>query len=140
MTYDDIIWHVNKKADDERWIESDIITSYNEVMSDVNYYLNATYPFLDYKDYDGSTEFDYLPDDYVYKVIIPGIVVKRFESDNDGDSTPMTWKQDYQRALYDLQRDYIGQVPEEYQLDYGGNFTVADSEVDYDNLGDAYDI
>lgn len=73
--------------------------------------------------------FDYnmIPDKYIRTVIIKGAAFKFFIKDEEGIETAQQYGRDYQIALFNMQRDYMTEIPEEYKVD---NLAYVDTNIE----------
>ncbi|MCQ2968535.1 MAG: hypothetical protein MJ191_00160 [Clostridium sp.] len=64
--------------------------------------------------------YDVIPEKYIRSVIIPGAAYKWFSVDEEGASTAPLFQQEYEKARFEMLRDYIDLVPYEFQNDLTG--------------------
>ena len=67
--------------------------------------------------------YDLFPDKYIRSVVIPGAAYKWFSVDEEGASTAPLFQQEYEKARFEMVRDYIDLVPYEFQNDLSGAIT-----------------
>lgn len=95
------------------------------VIDDINASLNSEFPTFgelsENTDYSGDTEYDYFPEKYVRNVVIKGTAYKFYIMDEEGMDTAERFNYDYEKALFEMIRDYSEQVPEEYMSDSTGS-------------------
>lgn len=99
------------------------LLSYNELVpfldktvDDINTELNTKFPvFSELEQF--STEYTFIPDKYIRTVIIPGAAWYYYVMDEEGSNAALQYQTDYNRGMFFLIRDYLQQVPEEYQCD-----------------------
>ena len=58
--------------------------------------------------------YDFFPDNYIRSVVIPGAAYKWYSVDEEGASTAPLYQVEYEKAKFEMVRDYIDQVPYEY--------------------------
>jgi len=61
--------------------------------------------------------YDFFPDKYIRSVLIPGAAYKWFSVDEEGASTAPLLQAEYEKARFEMVRDYIDYVPYEYVND-----------------------
>lgn len=67
--------------------------------------------------------YDLFPDKYIRSVLIPGAAYKWFSVDEEGASTAPLFQAEYEKARFEMVRDYIDIVPYEYVNDTSGAIT-----------------
>lgn len=67
--------------------------------------------------------YDVFPDKYIRSVVIPGAAYKWFSVDEEGASTAPLFKAEYDKARFEMLRDYLDLVPYEYQNNLSGAAT-----------------
>ena len=67
--------------------------------------------------------YDVFPDKYIRSVVIPGAAYKWFSVDEEGASTAPLFQQEYEKARFEMVRDYMDYVPEEFIKDNTGAIT-----------------
>lgn len=60
------------------------------------------------------SNYDFFPDKYIRSVVIPGAAYKWFSVDEEGASTAPLMQAEYEKARFEMVRDYIDYVPYEY--------------------------
>ena len=139
----------NEKLAGEMFEYSEIVPYLDLVIDEINADLSATFPafseftetgFPGYKEalyttYDVQgrpvsvdnnkkaavyQNYDLFPDKYIRSVVIPGAAYKWFSVDEEGASTAPLFQQEYEKARFEMVRDYIDLVPYEFQNDLSG--------------------
>ena len=64
--------------------------------------------------------YDFFPDKYIRSVVIPGAAYKWFSVDEEGASTAPLFQAEYEKARFEMLRDYVDLVPYEYQNNISG--------------------
>lgn len=67
--------------------------------------------------------YDLFPDKYIRSVVIPGAAYKWFSVDEEGASTAPLFQQEYEKARFEMLRDFVDLVPYEYQNNLTGAIT-----------------
>lgn len=67
--------------------------------------------------------YDLFPDKYIRSVVIPGAAYKWFSVDEEGASTAPLFQAEYEKARFEMVRDYMDLVPYEYQNNLTGAVT-----------------
>lgn len=128
MLLQDIVKGVNEKLAGEQLPYSKQERFLDEVIDDINAVLNSKFPVfsevINYYGHKGTEEYSYFPDQYIRNVVIKGAAYKYFIADEEGMSTAEMYGYDYDDALFKMQRDYLEQVPEEYQSDSTGSVVI----------------
>lgn len=142
MTKQMITYLFNEKLAGEQFRYSEIVSFLDLVIDEINADLSACYPALSmfepetfpgYKkelyttyDSDGTEiidekkqqdvyeDYDLFPDKYIRSVLIPGAAYKWFSVDEEGASTAPLFQQEYEKARFEMLRDYIDYVPFEF--------------------------
>lgn len=141
----------NEKLAGEMFNYSEIVPYFDLVIDEINADLSAKFPtlsefiptlFPDYKkelyttyNEDGTTtieltkqaqvynNYDVFPDKYIRSVVIPGAAYKWFSVDEEGASTAPLFQAEYEKARFEMLRDYLDLVPYEYQNNLSGAAT-----------------
>lgn len=137
----------NEKLAGEMFNYDEIVSFLDLVIDEINADLSSKFPtfseftptqFPDYKasEYtkeDGTIDtviktqvynnYDLFPDKYIRSVVIPGAAYKWFSVDEEGASTAPLFQQEYEKARFEMVRDYIDFVPPEYVDDNTGAIT-----------------
>ena len=137
----------NEKLAGEMFNYDEIVSFLDLVIDEINADLSSKFPtfseftptqFPDYKaelytNEDGSIDttkraavynnYDLFPDKYIRSVVIPGAAYKWFSVDEEGASTAPLFQQEYEKARFEMVRDWIDFVPLEYIQDNTGAIT-----------------
>lgn len=128
MLVNDIVKRVNQELAGEQLVYTRIKSFLDEVIDDINANLNSTFPtFSDLgESVEGGlvTDYNYFPEKYIRSVVIKGAAYKFYIMDEEGEQIAQMYNYDYQLALFHMVRDYIDQVPEEYQSDSTGSIRL----------------
>lgn len=73
-----------------------------------------------------NLDYNYFPDRYIREVVCKGAAYKFYIMDEEGIATAEQYGYDYEKALFVMQRDYIEQVPVEYQADSKGSVVISE--------------
>ena len=95
----------------------------DKAIDDVNTRLNTKFPTLTdvmfTYDEEGNlkqgTDYTAIPDKYLRTVVIPGAVFKYFITDEEGAAVAPKYEEEFLKGLFYMERDYLEQVPIEYQ-------------------------
>lgn len=141
----------NEKLAGEMFEYSEIASFFDLVIDEINADLSAKFPSLSeftpalfpgYKaelytkvDEQGNVtidaaaqqavyqNYDLFPDKYIRSVVIPGAAYKWFSVDEEGASTAPLFQVEYEKARFEMTRDYMDKVPYEYVDDTSGAIT-----------------
>jgi len=141
----------NEKLAGEMFKYDEIVPYFNLVIDEINADLCSTFPTLseftptlhpDYKAEEYTTfhedgtitidtvkqakvynNYDVFPDKYIRSVVIPGAAYKWFSVDEEGASTAPLFQAEYEKARFEMLRDYLDLVPYEYQNNLTGAVT-----------------
>ena len=113
----------------EQLVYNQLAPFFDEVIDDINTQLNSTFPAFTEIDLDtlspGEVDYNYFPDKYLRSVVAIGAACKFYTMDEEGISTADQYYTKYQQNLFYMLRDYIDQVPEEYQSDSKGSVVIS---------------
>ena len=111
----------------------DIYVYMDKVIDDINSRLQATFPLMsDWVDYvtkynqlNPDTPLDQsrytaIPDRYLNSVVRVGVARFFYMKDEEGESVASDYFREYEGAIFAMIRDYISEVPEEFQNNTGG--------------------
>lgn len=122
MTINKIVEQVNKLLADELYPESYLEQFLDATIDDINERLSSCFPtfseFMEEQGYLEDPDYDYFPDNYIRSVVIKGTAYKFYIADEEGIDTAQRYGAEYLEALFKMQRDYITEVPEAYQVDH----------------------
>ena len=115
MTIVKILEKLNSKLAGEALEYEDLELHLDEVIDEINSKLNSTFPA--FSDDPTILNYDAFPDKYIRSVVIPGAAYKFYTTDEEGIATAQTYGSQYAMGLFEMMRDYLELVPEEYQAD-----------------------
>mgnify|MGYP003289343896 CR=1 FL=1 len=140
----------NEKLAGEMFTYSEVVSYFDLVIDEINADLSSKFPafteftptlypgykaelytriengkeIIDEKARDAVYQnYDFFPDKYLRSVVIPGAAYKWFSVDEEGASTAPLFQAEYEKARFEMVRDYIDLVPYEYQNDISGAIT-----------------
>lgn len=138
----------NEKLAGEMFKYDEIVAYLDLVIDEINADLSSKFPtlseftptiFPDYKEDEYTdprtgvidikkrdmvySNYDLFPDKYIRSVVIPGAAYKWFSVDEEGASTAPLFQQEYEKARFEMVRDYMDLVPLEYVNDITGAYT-----------------
>lgn len=67
-----------------------------------------------------NRNYDAFPDEYLRTVVALGTAVKYYTRDEEGEQIALDYQNRYERALFNMTRDYLNQVPWYFQDNTGG--------------------
>lgn len=121
MTLVTILSKLNSALAGELLTYQDVEPLLDEVVDDINAKLNSEYPtFSECKRANKGApvlEYNYIPDRYIRSVIITGAAYKFYVMDEEGIDTATTYGARYEKALFEMLRDFGDLVPKEYEAD-----------------------
>ncbi len=82
----------------------------------------------------GNICYKHIPDKYQRSVVIPGAAVKIYESDEEGNQSAIMFKQEYQLAIYHMQRDFSFSIPLQYREYDQGLVNLSDHDIETPGL------
>lgn len=135
MLVTNIIKRINKTLAGEQLTYSQLEPFLDEVIDDINTQLNSTYPVFSDLEFGPELEYNYFPEKFIRSVVIKGAAYKFYLMDEEGMQTADAFNYDYQLALFNMVRDYIDQVPEEYAALYTGGIKIEEDFETYFNHG-----
>lgn len=138
----------NEKLAGEMFKYDEVVSYFDAVINEINNDLSAKFPTLSeftptsfpgYKkelyttyDQDGReiididkramvyNNYDLFPNRYMESVVIPGAAYKWFSVDEEGASTAPLFQAEYDKARFEMLRDYLDLVPYEFQNNLTG--------------------
>ena len=121
-----IIKDINTKLAGEMLTYAELRVFLDSAVDEINAKLNTQFPvFSDLEiTADAYTAF---PDKYIRSVVIPCAAFKYFITDEEGSVTAPKYEEEYARGLFYMERDYLHNVPPEYQAPIPQGF------VDFEN-------
>lgn len=103
----------------EQLVYSRLEVFLDSVIDDINSRLNSKFPSFSELNmdlvYEHEADYNYFPDKYIRSVVIPGAAYKFYVMDEEGIATAEQYGYEYEKNLFVMMRDYMEQVPEEYQ-------------------------
>ena len=123
----EIVKLTNKYLAGEQLTYFKLLPFLDEVIDDINSRLGSTFPAfseLDITDITSDAEYSYFPDKYLRSVVAIGAAHKFYVMDEEGMTYDASYEQKYEYGLFCMQRDYIEQVPLEYQDDTTGGVVI----------------
>jgi len=123
MLISKLIQSINTQLDGELLGLPELCDIIDKAIDDINTRLNTRFPVLsDLIMQRGETqavtsvaEYTAIPDKYIRTVVIPGAVFKFYINDEEGAAVAPKHEEEYLKGLFYMERDYIANVPEEYQ-------------------------
>ena len=116
MELNDIVQSVNNKLAGETLTFDEIKIHLDSVIDEINSRLNSTFPsFSEFKAQESDTNYDCFPDKFIRSVVIIGAAYYFYVTDEEGIETAAEYGRQYAQSLFYMERDYLDQVPEEYQ-------------------------
>ena len=109
-----ILQRINELLDGETLSYYELRPHIDSAIDDINQELNTIFPtFSDLPQ--GATEYNHIPDRYIRSVVCYGAAVHFYMMDEEGGNPPMGYTDKYRQNMFLMLRDYIHQIPEEYQ-------------------------
>ena len=131
MDVNTIVKRVNMLLAGEQLVYSRLEGFLDSTIDDINDKLNSKFPtFSELNsglEFAGDSEYDFFPDKYIRSVVIPGAAYKFYIMDEEGIPTAEQFGYDYEKGLFMMMRDYMEQVPEEYQSESKGSVVIQES-------------
>lgn len=121
MKITDLVKLVNSKLADEMLSYEELKPFLDKAIDDINEDLHAKYPV--FSELSSLVEYNYLPDRYMRNVVATGAAYHFYVMDEEGERVASEYFVDYSRARFNMVRDFIELVPEEYQNNEGGYIT-----------------
>ena len=135
MNINTIVKRVNMLLAGEQLVYSRIEEFLDSVIDDINSRLNSTFPaFSDlrlHEAFDHEANYNFFPEKYIRSVVIPGAAYKFYIMDEEGMATAEQFGYDYEKALFMMMRDYMDEVPEEYQSKEKGSVIIHEDMTAY---------
>ena len=129
-----LVTRINQKLAGELLTYKELIPHLDDVIDEINNTLNSIYPaFSELEAL--STEYAFIPDRYIRSVIVPGAAWFFYVSDEEGMSTAQQYQMDYQKGLFYMLRDYVAQVPLEYQASVFDHSLQFQEDIDHGDRG-----
>ena len=115
-----IVKFVNKKLAGEILIYSELEVYLDSVIDEINAKLNSCFPvFSEFNNTDHIAvypNYNFFPEKYIRTVVIPGTAAKFYIQDAEGMATAPQFDIEYLTGLFLMERDYLSQVPELFQV------------------------
>lgn len=125
MLIREIVKRVNHKLAGEQLPYRILRPFLDEVIDDINNKLNSNFPSFSSLgegiEFLGEAEYSYFPEEYIRSVLIPGAAYKFYLMDEEGEVVADAYRMDYENNLFYMVRDYIEDVPVEYQKSSRGS-------------------
>ena len=122
MTLDNIVARINEELAGELLTYNKLKTFLDQTVDDINNNLDAAFPsFTDftYENYpDRYPDYNFFPEKYIRSVLIKGAAYKFYVMDEEGIPTAQQYQYNYNDNLFIMTRDYLEDVPEEFQADH----------------------
>ena len=116
MLITNLLKTLNAKLAGEMLTILEAVPYLDNAIDEINQNLNSTFPaFSELPSY--TIDYNYFPDRYIRSVLIPGAAWYYFTMDEEGISTANQYRMDFDKGLFYMVRDYLEQIPEEYQAD-----------------------
>jgi hypothetical protein len=120
-----IVQRINKKLAGEMLEYNELEIFLDEVIDEINHRLNSRYPvFSEFRNdtypanFVGTDgDYNFFPENYVRSVLVVGAAYKFYLNDEEGQDTAQAYGTEYQNNLFEMQRDFIDQVPDEWRTD-----------------------
>jgi hypothetical protein len=123
MKLNEITARLNKKLADEMFTYQDIVYLLDHAVDDINDELFSSFPvFSDLET--GADEYTAFPDKYIRQVVIPGAAYYFYTEDEEGEQVAGQFYVSFKEGIFRMSRDYLEQVPEEYQNNEGGYIEI----------------
>jgi hypothetical protein len=127
MNLNNLVNRINRKLAGELLSYYELKDYLDDTIDDINQRLGSIYPA--FSELDSSvTEYDFFPDTWIRKCVVFGAAWYYFVADEEGISTAETYQVLYERNLFEMQRDFVSQVPEEYKKGYVDPSTLEEGE------------
>ena len=128
-----IVQGVNVKLAGEL-LTYDMMKAYlDDVIDDINTALDAKFPvFSEFNSANFPTlypNYNFFPDAYIRKVVILGAAYKYYITDEEGIQTAQQYSYDYMDAMFAMTRDYLAEVPVEWQADHTAAITMDETDL-----------
>ena len=113
MLLSNIVKLVNSQLAGEQLTYKNVIPHLDFAIDAINANMNTIYPtFSDLSDTD--TEYTAFPDRYIRQVVVPGAAWHYYVMDEEDAQTAMQFKMDFENGKFQMLRDMIYSIPEEY--------------------------
>lgn len=127
MNIRSIVRLINRKLAGDHVPDFVIISFMDEVIDEINRDMNTIFPTfteLYKKNAEGAWEGDYdaIPDTYLRTVVVYGAAAKWYSMDEEGIAPAEDFESKYREHKFYMVRDYVTQVPPEYEAVPTGHF------------------
>lgn len=113
MLLSNIVKLVNSQLAGEQLTYKNVIPHLDFAIDAINANMNTIYPtFSDLSDTD--TEYTAFPDRYIRQVVVPGAAWHYYVMDEEGAQTAMQFQMDFENGKFQMLRDMVYSIPEEY--------------------------
>ena len=121
MKYSDIVRQFNVLLAGDNLSLREILPHLDYALDRINETLNTTYPtFSEYlHDDEGNTReaYNLFDNRYIRQVVLKGAAWHYYVTDEEGLQTSPQYQQDFENALFIMQRDMLWNIPEEFMAD-----------------------
>lgn len=121
MLYADIVKQFNVLLAGDNLPLREVLPHLDYSIDRINETLNTKYPtfseWLDILDEDGNkhTCYNLFDNRYIRQVVLKGAAWHYYVTDEEGLATAPQYQQDFENALFIMQRDMLYNIPDEYQ-------------------------
>ena len=129
MQVNTIIQNVNKHLAGEMLRYEDLEPFLDRTIDEINANLNSCFPaiseFMEESATNTTANYNFFPERFIRNVVVPGVAYYYYQADEEGEQVANSFASQYREGLYRMQRDYLINVPLEYQNDNEGYVTFA---------------
>lgn len=111
-----IVKRVNELLAGETLSYRELIPHLDNAVDAINTQLNSIYPVFSELAAD-AVEYNLFPDKFIRTCICLGAACSFYKTDEEGGNAPMGYEMEYRYNLFIMLRDYVTQVPLEYEMD-----------------------
>ena len=121
MLLNTLIQLINNKLAGETLSFSQLSLHLDSTIDDINSKLNSKFPaFSEFQSvgknvYEQYPDYDFFPDKYLRSVVSVGAAYYFYLTDEEGIAAAEGYAQEYHKNLFYMERDYIEDVPEEWE-------------------------
>lgn len=137
MVISDVVKQFNVLLAGDNLPKREILPHLDYAIDRINETLNTVYPtFSEFIAETDNTDPNYnlFPNNYIRQVVLKGAAWHYYVTDEEGLQTAPQYQQDFENALFTMQRDMLYNIPEEYQAD--NNRGTVRCAIDHWNLGE----
>lgn len=139
MLFTDIARNFNVLLAGDNLPLKEILPHLDFTIDRINETLNTCYPTMSEIKYSellgaDTTQYTCFPDKFIRTVCLSGAAWHYYVTDEEGLATAAQYQQDFEHALFIMQRDMLYNIPDEYRAPYEQGTVVA--AIDHWNLGD----